>query len=143
MLNFNDGPDILARTIWGEARGESRDGKVAVACVVRNRAQSKTSWWRKAEGVTDPFAAVCLCPRQFSCWNPSDPNLKKIKALTLEDPVFQECAAIANAVIIGSLPDITDGATHYYANRMKKPPSWAGVLTVTRSIGGHMFLRDR
>ena len=33
--------DILARTIYGEARGEKTAGKKAVACVIMNRYKSK------------------------------------------------------------------------------------------------------
>ena len=29
--------DILARTLWGEARGEGLDGQIAVAWTIRNR----------------------------------------------------------------------------------------------------------
>jgi len=48
--------NILARTLWGEARGESLAGQVAVACVIRNRVNDAKdrSWW--GEG----YAGVCL-----------------------------------------------------------------------------------
>ncbi|PWK42197.1 hypothetical protein C7534_1054 [Pseudomonas sp. OV226] len=50
--------DILARTLWGEARGESLAGQIAVAWTIRNRVfDGKTkSWW--GEG----YASVCLKP---------------------------------------------------------------------------------
>ena len=62
--------DVLARTIWGEARGESSAGKVAVAWTIRNRVfdGKEKSWW--GEG----YAGVCQAPWQFSCWNKTDPN---------------------------------------------------------------------
>lgn len=59
--------DILARTIYGEARGEPWEGKIAVAWVVRNRAE-RGGWWG------DTIREVCLKPWQFSCWNETDPN---------------------------------------------------------------------
>ena len=39
--------DILARTLWGEARGEGTAGQIAVAWTIRNRVfDGKTnSWW--------------------------------------------------------------------------------------------------
>ena len=62
--------DILARTLWGEARGESLAGQIAVAWTIRNRVNDgkAKSWW--GEG----YAGVCQKPYQFSCWNKSDPN---------------------------------------------------------------------
>lgn len=41
--------DTLARTVWGEARGESLLGKEAVACVILNR--HKSGKWFAAETV--------------------------------------------------------------------------------------------
>ena len=60
---------ILARTLWGEARGESLAGQIAVAWTIRNRVDdgNTKSWW--GEG----YAGVCQKPYQFSCWK-NDPN---------------------------------------------------------------------
>lgn len=47
--------DILARTLWGEARGEGLAGQIAVAWTIRNRVNEgrAKSWW--GEG----YAGVC------------------------------------------------------------------------------------
>jgi len=39
--------DILAHTLWGEARGEGLDGQIAVAWTIRNRVfdGKDKSWW--------------------------------------------------------------------------------------------------
>lgn len=39
--------DILARTLWGEARGEGTAGQIAVAWTIRNRVfdGKEKSWW--------------------------------------------------------------------------------------------------
>jgi len=66
--------DILARTLWGEMRGEGVAGQIAVAWSIRNRVEmdlhndGKPDWW--GEG----YAGVCRKPYQFSCWNKSDLN---------------------------------------------------------------------
>ena len=39
--------DTLARTLWGEARGEGRAGMQAVANVIRNRA-ARPGWWGRS-----------------------------------------------------------------------------------------------
>ena len=65
--------DVLARTIWGEARGEGFAGQVAVGWAIRNRVEAdlgndgKPDWW--GEG----YVGVCKAPWQFSCWNKNDP----------------------------------------------------------------------
>ena len=42
--------DILARTLWGEARGESLVGRIAVAWTIRNRVNDgKDKSWRAVE----------------------------------------------------------------------------------------------
>ena len=70
MCNLVD-IDTLARTIYGEARGESRQGKIAVACVILNRVKrKKMCGWREINGYkVATVAATCLKPWQFSCWN--------------------------------------------------------------------------
>ena len=68
--------DILARTIYGEARGESISGMEAVASVVLNRVAFANRrgrfWWGNS------IAEVCRAPKQFSCWNRNDPNYRLI-----------------------------------------------------------------
>ena len=70
MIATDKDRDILARTLWGEAWGESLAGQIAVAWTIRNRVNDgkDKSWW--GEG----YGGVCQKPYQFSCWNKSDPN---------------------------------------------------------------------
>lgn len=62
--------DLLAWTLWGEARSETLAGQIAVAWTIRSRVNDgkAKSWW--GEG----YAGVCQKPYQFSCWNKNDPN---------------------------------------------------------------------
>lgn len=132
---------VMAATIWGEARGETYKGKVAVAWVIRNRAESPTWWGSDIE-------SVCLKPYQFSCWNSGDPNVKKVRQIGLEwdgsikavnETVVQECVAAALAVIRGKEPDDTDGSTHYHTVAIE--PDWAKGKVGTR-LGNHLFYND-
>ncbi|CAI8773758.1 N-acetylmuramoyl-L-alanine amidase [Pseudomonas jessenii] len=131
--------DILARTLWGEARGESLAGQIAVACTIRNRVNDgKTrSWW--GEG----YAGVCQKPYQFSCWNKSDPNFAYLSGAK---PIpFRELAQAriaADQVIDGNVPDPTGGATHYYASTMTKAPAWVAGAKQTLKLGRHLFFKD-
>ena len=135
--------DTLARTLYGEARGESIDGMTAVAHVVLNRV-AKPGWWtrNKDDGIPDDtIAAACRHPWQFSAWNENDPNRQKIEAVTLDDRTFQRCYAVALAVITGlpGFADPTDGATHYHTTGVA--PDWAEGHQFL-SIGNHRFYTD-
>mgnify|MGYP003137569289 CR=1 FL=1 len=123
--------DILARTLFGEARGELYGGRIAIANVIVNRVLDNRTWWG-----TD-LASVCKHPYQFSCWNESDPNRRVIEEITDSDPTFQECIIIAEDASSFQLPDITFGACHYHAKGVK--PGWAKGKTPIVQIGNHIF----
>jgi spore germination cell wall hydrolase CwlJ-like protein len=125
--------DILARTIWGEARGEPPGGMEAVAAVVLNRA-AHPRWWGH------DIAGVCLCPRQFSCWNADDPNRPKLEAVTGADPAFTHALVIADRAVRGQLADPTHGADSY-ADLRACAPDWADPAKITARIGNHTFFR--
>jgi N-acetylmuramoyl-L-alanine amidase len=131
--------DILVRTLWGEARGESLAGQIAVAWTIRNRVNdgNAKSWW--GEG----YAGVCQKPYQFSCWNKNDPNYAYLSGA--KQIPFRELAQAriaADQVIDGKVPDPTAGATHYYATTMPKPPAWVKGATQTLALGYHVFFKD-
>jgi N-acetylmuramoyl-L-alanine amidase len=128
--------DILARTLYGESRGEGIEGKIAVANVVLNRtrraAQIKEEWRIKRGNLhnysnqfgTGTIETACLRPYQFSCWNEKDPNRKKILAVKNTEPHFAECIVVAKMALAGLLVDNTLGATHYHVTSMGFPPAW-------------------
>ena len=128
--------DVLARTIWGEARGEGYIGMEAVANVVQNRvkvAQSQGGkyWWG------NNIIQVCQKPYQFSCWNRSDPSFKKLQGVDESNLYFATALRIARRAVIDRLPDHTNGATHYHADYVA--PYWAKGETPTITIGRHLF----
>lgn len=137
MLEFYQGItiDVLARTLWGEARGEGTGGMEAVASVILNRveiAQKKGSYWWG-----NNIIQVCQKPYQFSCWNRADPNFRKLQAVDAHDLYFATAQRIARRALAGTLKDQTGGATHYHANNVL--PYWAKRKTPTASIGRHIF----
>lgn len=127
----------MARTIFGEARGEAEDrGRQAVGWVILNR--SRSAKFRRRS-----ITQVCLQPFQFSCWNKNDPNFNKIRSLQpgTGDQVFEKCFAAAKLVIGGQAPDPTGGAMFYYATSIK-PPKWIAKspnARMTAEIGHHRF----
>ncbi|MBU0860121.1 MAG: cell wall hydrolase [Alphaproteobacteria bacterium] len=129
--------DTLARTIWGEARGEGTAGMQAVAAVVMNRVQVArergTYWWGNS------IVQVCQKPYQFSCWNRDDANFRKVLAVDLRDRHFAAALQIARRAVAGRLDDPTGGATHYHAAGIS--PAWIKGETQTAAIGRHIFYR--
>jgi N-acetylmuramoyl-L-alanine amidase len=124
--------DTLARTLWGEARGEGYQGMQAVADVVMNRVHAGNFPGGSS------IAGVCRAPNQFSCWNANDPNRPLLLAVTATNPQFAQALEIAAMAAAGTLPDITDGATYYHESSIATPRSW-GAMTQTAEIGNHIF----
>lgn len=125
----------MAKTVWGEARGESVKGQIAVAWVIKNRADNP-KWWGKT------IEEVCLKKYQFSCWLESDPNRAKMDKLTEED--LQEQIEICQSVLDEKVTDPTDGANHYHTTGIL--PSWARndddtIKQPITTIGNHLFYR--
>lgn len=125
--------DNLARTVWGEARGDGREGMQAVANVVMNRV-------RAGKWFSGTVSAVVRMPWQFSIWNAGDPNRAKIEAANENTPGFLDAVEISARAMRGDLPDITNGATHYHAVTIQ-PPDWTQGATETARIGGHVFYK--
>ena len=136
--------DVLARTIWAEARGEGVAGQVAVGRCIRNRVEAdlghdgKPDWWDEG------YVGVCKAPWQFSCWNKNDPNYAYlIGAKPIPAAEYARAREAAAAAITSKEPDPTGGATHYYSTTMVSPPKWTGhPAKRTVKIGRHVFFKD-
>jgi len=130
-----DAVSIVARTLWGEARGEGALGMEAVAGVIRNR------WDRRWGGAQDAVE-VCLARKQFSCWNAGDPNLARMeRVMRSPDDSYLEACSIARELLAGTLRDRTDGATHYIASTLRQRPGWLQDLRLCAVIGNHEFYK--
>uniref|UniRef100_UPI001C3F473A cell wall hydrolase n=1 Tax=Paraburkholderia ferrariae TaxID=386056 RepID=UPI001C3F473A len=98
--------DYLARTLYGEARGESYQSKLAVAWIIRNRVQRGHKTYKQ----------IVTAPYQFTCWSATiDPvNYHAIHNPT--GPAWADAQRAAEEVL--SAPDtanIIPGATNYYS----------------------------
>lgn len=142
LTDNNKEIEILARTVYGEARGESPKGQQAVMQTILNRVK-KGGWW----GAT--IEDVCKKPYQFSCWNPetvgstdsaSLANYNTMMNADMTDSTYEYLYLIAKSSVEngGQLgTDYSNGATHYHAKSVS--PSWANKLTKTAEIGSHIF----
>jgi hypothetical protein len=139
---------VVALTLYGEARGSSEALRTGIASVIATRAKAKRPSW----GLSP--RAVCLKPWQFSCWTPAGgaANYASVMeaARLLESGVLYEgrralvaCLALGRAVVDGTLADTVQGATHYYAPAAMVPknrvPAWAVGLEPVAVIDGTRF----
>ena len=123
--------EVMARTVYGEARGEPDTGQRAVAHVILNRLRDKR--W------PDSIKDVCLQPKQFSCWNEDDPNRERILSASLDASSFRLCA-IACLEALEAPTDITEGSTHYCTIRSE--PYWATGHEPILELANHKFFND-
>lgn len=124
--------ELLAGTIYGEARNQSFAGKVGVGLTIRNRV-SLPRWWGRN------WRQVILKPKQFSCFNPNDSNFPEIVAAKKRNGLhWQECMMIAEKIYLGHIADFV-GADHYH--RIDCYPRWRHKLQYLVTIGDHKFYR--
>lgn len=128
--------EIVACTLWGEARNQGEQGLRAVACVIANRWH--TNYRRRKSAVE-----VCLDPWQFSCWLKNDPNQPRMLAVARKpDGPYLQALLLAQELLQRTLQDITRGARHYYASSLRTPPAWARGKYPCVVIGDHLFFNN-
>ncbi len=145
---FNDDSEqmILARALWGEARSESREARIAVAWSIKNRLGMKEKW--------NSYYGIILDSSQYSCfWEkaPNDPNLQALKNPLSKDYDYikwKETYEIAGQVMENKISDPTNGANHYYDDSIwERPkseiPSWIKNGQVILKIGKLNFLNAK
>lgn len=137
MIKSLSDMDVVARTLYGEARGEvNKFGIIAleaIASVIWNRLAINS----KRFGTTP--RQICLKPYQFSCWNQNDPNLPLLLS-PLKNNISELCYKVAEDFLNGKGRDVTNGADHYH-NRRIQPPAWAENILHVVDIGNHRFYR--
>lgn len=146
---LSDRQAIIA-TLYGEAAREPLIGKIAAACVIRNRVladlhnDGKPDWWGET------FAQVCLKAWQFSCWWEDNANSARVYALaedlrlvrpTKDAEIVAELGWIADGVLGDAVRDVTAGSTHYLTRLLynQAPPKWAANRSPTVQYGAHVF----
>lgn len=135
---------LLAMTLWGEARGESFQGKLGVAYVICNRMKRGKIGTRVSEVVLKPF--------QFSFWNTEDPSRPQASHVDYFGDLFQSCLGAARSALDQDLPDPTGGAEYYMNVELVKKqrggtlPKWWESDTDAQSqcqIGNHTFRKRK
>jgi hypothetical protein len=137
---------VSALTAWREQRGFGAPGLTSILNVIQNRAK-KTG--------DDPYT-VCTTHAQFS--SISEPGPEDILWPTGSDPQWQTALALAAQAAAGTLVDLTNSSTLYYApasipsggsfrlpngNIVPFPNGWnPDVVTYQVTIGGQIFMTE-
>lgn len=121
---------LLALTMWREARGESKECKVAVAWSILNRV-ARGGWWG------DRVDKVIRKKWQYSSMTaPGDPNL--VAWPDLDDPSFVDCATIAYDVLHNAIANPVPGADSYFDISIQAP-AWTKDARLVAQIGRIIF----
>ena len=121
---------FLALVIWREARGESYEGKAAVASSIMNRV-ARPSWWGN-----DVLSVVFKKWQYSSMTDPKDIQLTTWPQKHAPDWV--ECLQAASNAVDGILKNPVPGADGYYDISIP-PPKWATTETFVKQIGRLRF----
>ena len=122
-----DAKDCLVQTLYHEARGEGREGMLAVGAVVLNR-KASVAYPDTICGVVKQSNDLGRCQFSWFCDGRSD-------ALP-EGGAVRQAEAVAVELMAGT-DDPTLGATSFHAARVR--PAWADELEETVRIGSHVF----
>lgn len=136
--------EALALTIYGEARGESHAGQIAVAYVVINRSFK----WHKS------IKEICYQKNQFSCFNSNDPQYEKLKLMAINYNVYigiseklRKCYDVAFMALSAPFESTVDDALYYrvidYRNKWFDSSIKSGKLEKVCTIGAHEFFREK
>lgn len=116
--------DVIAKTLYAEARGEGRRGLEYVASVINNR----------GVGDAEKCVEACLRPYQFSCWNgKSDIEVNR------DSKEWELCLDFQTKIEAGTFKSITE-AKHYYSSRIRMPKWARGKKSIL--VGKHYFVMD-
>jgi len=122
----------LALNVYHEARSEPLQGQAAVAHVVLNRVASGR-WPDDVCSVVHQGYEKGRFRCQFTWYcdgKPDEPT---------EILAWAKSVLVANQVLTGVVPDVTNGATHYHARYVN--PYWSASLSKTVTYGSHLFYR--
>ena len=126
--------NIVARTLWMEARGEGNIGLNMVMTVI----------WNRANGMPEHLVEKCLERKQFSCWNDISNKTPSTYSITFpksalkgaESSTWNKCQSLAKSAIEGNFTPVNKEWNAYY-NPDKCDPSWGSQLKGSQMVGHH------
>ena len=128
--------NIIARTLYDEARSEGTNGVDAVASTILNRAGGKA----------ENLPKVCLAKMQFSCWNDkTDLSPDKYEIVIPKSAIkpgqnkdmWLYCQKISGKMIFDEFKSTIGNLNSYHT--LKVNPKWDALLKDKKTIGNHVF----
>ena len=118
----------MGYTLYGEARNQQDDAKIAVAKVMLRRERDGVLW------------NDILAPYQFSCWNRNDPNLSVMLGADIRlDGIIRKCIEIA-FMVISTVTEQYLSATHYHD--ISITPIWTAKMSYLGQVGAFKFYQE-
>ena len=112
--------NVVARTLYMEAREDGTSGLKMVMTVI----------WNRAGGDVAKLADVCLSRRQFSCWN------SVVSGSGKDADSWAACVNLAKLAFDGTFKPVNSTWNSYY-NPDKASPDWADDLVGAEMVGHH------
>ncbi len=123
----------LAECCYREARGETFRGKLLVCQTIENRVQDQR--W------PDTYEKVIHQRKQFSSYNPDDPNASRFPNTSMarfdpsDDRAWLE--SLQAAAMVLNAPEKFTLANHYHTRAVK--PGWSDPDRQVEAEGAHVF----
>jgi len=137
---LNNG-QIVGLTIYGEARNQSFDGKIAVGNVIRNRLFSRENFGGNT------YKDICLAKHQFSCWFEENENRDELEnAIQLviggniyKNLILKECLYLGQGITDNQFHDNVNGALYYRTIKLMKEKPVDILWKI--ELGYHVFYK--
>jgi len=132
---------IVSLTIYGEARNQSFNGKIAVGNVIRNRLFSRENFGGNT------YKDICLAKNQFSCWFEENENRDELEnAIQLviggnvyKNLILKECLYLGQGITDNQFHDNVNGALYYRTIKLMEEKPVDTLWKI--ELGDHVFYK--
>ncbi|MDE0112502.1 MAG: cell wall hydrolase [Albidovulum sp.] len=124
--------ECLVNALYFEARGEGKNGQLAVAEVIMNRVNSRKFPNSICSVVTQGNGEKHKCQFSYNC--------DGLPESIYEREAYEKAWRIAAQFVVGYRKPLTNGATHFHSVDVQ--PNWASKFEKTASIGRHLFFKE-
>jgi hypothetical protein len=124
---LSDEANCIAVAVYHEARGESLEGQMAVAQVIKNRAMSGK--------YPSDWCGVVKQPWQFSFVRHG-----QFPSVDVNSEAWRKAVGITRLAVANAVPSVPKECLWYHANYVA--PRWSNNLQRVEQIGAHIFYRS-
>jgi spore germination cell wall hydrolase CwlJ-like protein len=124
---LSDEANCIAVAVYHEARGESLEGQLAVAQVIKNRAMSGK--------YPADWCGVVKQPWQFSFVRHG-----QFPSVDVNSDAWRKAVGITRLAVANAVPSVPKDCLWYHANYVA--PRWSNNLQRVSQIGAHIFYRS-